>query len=148
GAYAEGAKRGAPRAKQIADRYHLLVNLRDAIKDGLARSQDRLPILADERTEPSLIVSAPTRAEEMVASFQSIPVQASEQGERGDVEPAAQARPLTVAEQRRQISRAHRLARYEPAGYCSAPAHESAGGSSLSHLWQLSRARSIEQAWK
>jgi transposase len=28
GMYAEGAKRGAPRAKQIADRYHLLVNLR------------------------------------------------------------------------------------------------------------------------
>ena len=31
GMYAEGAKRGAPRAKQIADRYHLLVNLRDTL---------------------------------------------------------------------------------------------------------------------
>jgi transposase len=37
GMYAEGAKRGAPRAKQIADRYHLLVNLRDTLKDALAR---------------------------------------------------------------------------------------------------------------
>ena len=38
GTYAEAAKRGAPRAKQVADRYHILVNLRDALKGTLGRS--------------------------------------------------------------------------------------------------------------
>jgi transposase len=33
GAYAEAATRGAPRARQVADRYHVLVNLRDTLKD-------------------------------------------------------------------------------------------------------------------
>jgi transposase len=114
GTYAEGAKRGAPRAKQIADRYHLLVNLRDAIKGSLVRYQDRLPILAGARTEPSLIVSEqPTKSEEMAVSSETVPLQESEQSGRRGVEPATQARPLTVAEQRRQTSRANRLSRYE-----------------------------------
>ena len=39
GAYAEAATRGAPRARQVADRYHILVNLRDALKGTLARNQ-------------------------------------------------------------------------------------------------------------
>jgi transposase len=38
GTEAPAAKRGAPRAKQVADRYHILVNLRDALKGTLGRS--------------------------------------------------------------------------------------------------------------
>jgi transposase len=38
GTYAEAATRGAPCAKQVADRYHVLVNLRDALKGTLGRS--------------------------------------------------------------------------------------------------------------
>jgi transposase len=113
GTYAEGAKRGAPRAKQIADRYPLLVNLRDAIKGGLVRYQDRLPVLAGARTEPPLVSEQPMRAEDRAASPETVPLQESEKGERRGAEPAAKARPLTVAQQRRQISRANRLARYE-----------------------------------
>ncbi len=113
GTYAEGAKRGAPRAKQIADRYHLLVNLRDAIKGSLVRYQDRLPVLAAARTEPPLVSEHPTSSEEMRASSETIPLQDSEKGSRGGTERATQARPLTMVEQRRQISRANRLARYE-----------------------------------
>src|SRR5512135_3007760 len=43
GAYAEAAKKGAPQAQQVADRYHLLVNLRDALKKLMARKQACLP---------------------------------------------------------------------------------------------------------
>jgi transposase len=35
GAYAEGAKRGAPNAKQVADCWHLLKNLGEAIERAL-----------------------------------------------------------------------------------------------------------------
>jgi transposase len=40
--YARGATTGAPKAKQVADRFHLLVNLRDALERLLARLQGRL----------------------------------------------------------------------------------------------------------
>src|SRR5258707_1213204 len=52
GAYAEAATRGAPRAKQVADRYHVLVNLRDAIKGTLAQKPGSLPEVTTERDEP------------------------------------------------------------------------------------------------
>jgi len=33
GAYAEGARRGAPQARQVADRFHLLVNFSETLED-------------------------------------------------------------------------------------------------------------------
>jgi transposase len=39
GIYAEGARRGAPRAEQVADRWHLLKNLGDALEHYLIREQ-------------------------------------------------------------------------------------------------------------
>jgi hypothetical protein len=39
GLYAQGAARGAPQARQVADRFHLLQNLRQAIEQQLSRAQ-------------------------------------------------------------------------------------------------------------
>jgi transposase len=39
GLYARGAARGAPQARQVADRFHLLQNLRQAIEQQLSRAQ-------------------------------------------------------------------------------------------------------------
>ncbi len=113
GAYAEAATRGAPRARQIADRYHILVNLRDALKNTLTRTSGSLPEMAAERGEPR------ASSQPAIASFEAsrVPDETAPGNERAgvpqDQRPAAGARPLTVAEQRRQISRANRLARYE-----------------------------------
>src|SRR5436305_14752373 len=43
GEYAAAAKKGAPQAQQIADKFHLLKNLRDGLKDLMARKQKVLP---------------------------------------------------------------------------------------------------------
>src|SRR5207302_7983126 len=42
GAYAAAAKKGAPQAQQIADKFHLLLNLREKLKELMARKQKLL----------------------------------------------------------------------------------------------------------
>ncbi len=113
GAYAEAVTRAAPRARQVADRYHLLVNLRDALKGTLARTSGSLPEVATKRDEPR----APSQR--AIAKLQASPAleetapEHTPAGERQDQREAEGARWLTRTEQRRQISRANRLARYE-----------------------------------
>jgi transposase len=53
GAYADGAARGAPQAKQIADKWHLAKNLGDAMEDYVKRK--RLKVPAAEPTEQSSV---------------------------------------------------------------------------------------------
>jgi transposase len=113
GSYAEAATRGAPHARQVADRYHILVNLRDALKGTLSRKPGSLPEVAAERGKP-----LPTSQRAMVAlqASRASAVTAPETEQAGvshDQAEVSGGRPLTVAEQRRQISRANRLARYE-----------------------------------
>jgi hypothetical protein len=98
GMYAEGAKRGAPCARQIADRYHLLVNLRDTLKDALARHQDVLPVVDKHGKEAGS--SSPTPGE-------ATPQQES-RGAEHEAEPLSADTPqLSAAQRRRQISRAN-----------------------------------------
>jgi transposase len=63
GLYAQGAREGAPQARQVADRFHLLQNLRQAIEAQLSRA-DRptgralLPPPKDEGESGTTIVSS------------------------------------------------------------------------------------------
>lgn len=97
GAYAEAATRGAPRARQVADRYHVLVNLRDTLKDALARHQGTLPWLEGAREATSTSSQRPTEFPDV----STVPVEPPQQ------------HTLTAAQRHRQISRSNRLARYE-----------------------------------
>lgn len=47
-AYADGAARGAPGAVQVADRFHLVANLREALRQLLERNRGRLPAAIPE----------------------------------------------------------------------------------------------------
>jgi transposase len=62
GSYADAARRGAPKAVQVADRYHLVANLRDALQKLLDRKRTCLPTLEEppgQAHPPSPAVSAP-----------------------------------------------------------------------------------------
>ena len=53
GAYAEGARLGAPQAQQVADRFHLLMNLRDAVERYLEKYRAQLTVQVAKATRPS-----------------------------------------------------------------------------------------------
>ncbi len=94
GTYADGAKRGAPQAIQVADRFHLLLNLTTALQKLFERKQDSLQGLAAE--ERAVRLTAPTH--EAVAVL---------------VPPAPVAEPLMATEAQRQGRRARRKRRYD-----------------------------------
>jgi transposase len=110
GMYAEGAKRGAPRAKQIADHYHLLVNLRDTLKDALACHQDSLPVVEERGKPADSLPEEPAQP----APAAPLPVPAPPKPEAGEaLASSAETPKLSAAQRRRQVSRANRYARYQ-----------------------------------
>lgn len=89
GAYAEGATRGAPNALQVADRFHLVQNLREALQRLLDRQQAALKAASMPSTQAPLTADAPPSL--------------STPGEP----------PPTRVEQDQAVRRARRHARYE-----------------------------------
>lgn len=97
GAFAEGAQQGAPTARQVADRFHLLQNLRDTAQRFMDRHQSLL----------RQVVAGP--AEEAVTE----PTESSEKSALPGDLPSKQPDPaLTRRELRRQESRSRRQNRY------------------------------------
>lgn len=62
--YAQGAKAGAPNAVQVADRWHLLKNLGDAVREWLERHRKHLKEPVLEPTEPQAPVEVPSPADQ------------------------------------------------------------------------------------
>ena len=63
GEYAAAAKKGAPQAKQIADKFHLLKNLRDGLEDLMARKQKVLPEVEEVSSDDLARLTQDTRRE-------------------------------------------------------------------------------------
>jgi transposase len=98
GAYAEGARQGAPQAVQVADRFHVLKNVTDSLERFLARKHASL-------RQAAHAVSAEQEVEGPVTSRPEAMCEPSP--------PAAPPRRLTRHEQDHQERRSRRLARYE-----------------------------------
>ncbi len=114
GEYAAAARKGAPQAQQVADRFHLLLNLRDGLKKLMQRKQACLPEI-----EEGISDAIPDKARGRWKKEVSAP-NASQQDEHEkhfrNMSPTLRTRgspSATVAQTHSQMSRANRYSRYE-----------------------------------
>ncbi len=95
GAYAEGARQGAPNAVQIADRFHLLANVGEVLERILARKHSRL---REAAVAVDRLVAEETRTAVTEANSEA---------------PPGESKPLTRSQRERQARQDRRQARYD-----------------------------------
>jgi transposase len=114
GDYAAAARKGAPQAQQVADKFHLLKNLRERLKDLMDRRHSCLPEEEETRADA---VPAKARGINAAKSQRITEPQAEPEGEKHyrTIPPTPYQRPAGVSytELHKQARRAKRYARYE-----------------------------------
>ena len=114
GDYAAAARKGAPQAKQVADKFHLLKNLRERVKDLMDRRDSCLPEVDEKRSE-----AIPAKAQGIKA-FSVHEMAEPEDEPRSEkhyrtIPPTPYQRPVGTSydELQKQVRRDKRSARYE-----------------------------------
>jgi transposase len=115
GAYAAAAKKGAPQAQQVADKFHLLLNLREKLKELMARKQKLLPHV---ETITSRAIADKVRgvSSACAPAAASSAVEPSKSFRHMSPSPRATSSgsvPIPPEETPAQVSRSNRSARYE-----------------------------------
>src|SRR2546429_5294322 len=123
--FADAVNRALPHATQVADRYHLVQNLREHVQKFLDHKRTLLPFVEDtplkgDPTSSTGVLSpvgAPpddvltVKAGSLVPDQHSSPTQEDPTTEQGQMD--VEIFPLTYAERQKKISRDKRYARYE-----------------------------------
>lgn len=115
GEYAAAGRRGAPQAQQIADKFHILKNLREGLKELMARKQKVLP-----EVEANAADGIPQRAQGKRPERRLIDIPKPDEPEKPwrSMSPEPRQLPTSCAggedaPSPHQVSRANRYARYE-----------------------------------
>src|SRR2546421_5728195 len=128
-AYADAAKRALPHATQVADRYHLVRNLREHLQQFLDRKRTCLPEIEDSplkagstdgqglasalETLTSVRTSQPSPSTVSASSTDQARAQVQQDLPHGQMGQEMELASLTYAERKKKISRDKRYARYE-----------------------------------
>src|SRR5216684_4604286 len=115
GEYAAAARKGAPQAQQVADKFHILKNLRDGLKELMARKQKVLPEV-EESSSDGIPPRAQGKRQGSAEPEMPKPDEPEKQWRSMSKEPrhiAASSEHSSVAPSGSQVSRANRAARYE-----------------------------------
>jgi transposase len=115
GEYAAAAKKGAPHAQQIADNFHLVKNLRDGLKELMARKQKVLPEVEEVSSE-GIPLRAQGKRPGSTLSVKPKPDEPEKQWRSMSKEPRhlpASSEHSSIASSASQVSHANRSARYE-----------------------------------
>jgi len=107
GAYAEGARQGAPDARQVADRFHLAQNVSGALDEVIKRRRWEVPPTAAPGAD-----TAPTEATPVEPSAVSGVAPEGTTSDSADDPPAGPAAPVSPTKQRQAERRAARVARW------------------------------------
>jgi len=115
GEYTAAARSGAPQAQQVADKFHLLLNLREKLKELMARKQKLLPHV-ETITSRAKASEMPGVSSACTAASVSSAVEESKSFRHMSPNPRATPSgsvPVPPEETPAQVSRSNRYARYE-----------------------------------
>jgi len=114
GEYAAAGRRGAPQAQQIADRFHLLKNLRERLKEVMDRKQSCLPEV-EERASDAIPAKAQGIKDKSVQQKAENHADPALEKRYRTIPPSPYHRPagMSYNEFQKQVRRDKRLARYE-----------------------------------
>lgn len=108
GAYATAARKGAPQAQQIADRFHLLKNVRERLKDLMERKQSYLPDAGVQGDD-----AIPQKAQGMKRPEEMLEIQQEKHYRAIPPHPYQRPAGLDYNASQKQVRRSNRYARYE-----------------------------------
>lgn len=115
GEYAAAGRRGAPQAKQIADKFHLVKNLREGLQELMARKQKVLPEVEEDSADGIPLRARGKQAERVLAAGPK-PEECEKQWRSMSPQPRRPTAGSVTGEEAQspsQVSRANRYARYE-----------------------------------
>src|SRR2546429_4674497 len=112
GEYAAAARKGAPQAQQVADRFHLLVNLRDGLKKLLERKRACLPEVEEDVSDG---IPHKARGRAQGIKYLEVEQETTQEKRYRMMSPQLRqsSRSMTSAALQPQVGRDNRYARYE-----------------------------------